>query len=254
MRYRLDIAYHGGGFHGWQKQPGPRTVQGELELWLARLVGVAEPLAVTGAGRTDAGVHAEQMVAHFDCEATLECDILLDRLKAALPDDMAALALGPAPPDFHARYSALRKTYEYRLATEKSPFDRDRVWHAPRPFDLRTAQAAAATVLGRHDFSGFCRAGSLRENNTCRVTLSSWESLGAEYRFRITADRFLHEMVRLLVGTMVQIARGGSPVGLMQEIIERRDVTLCGNAAPPHGLTLIAVEYPPAFPPGDNFG
>jgi len=254
LRYRLDIAYHGGAFHGWQKQPGLRTVQGELELWLTRLVGAAEPLAVTGAGRTDAGVHAERMAAHFDCGADLECDALLERLKAALPEDMAALALSRVPPDFHARYSATRKSYEYRLATVQSPFGRDRVWHAPRPFDLQAAQAAALTVLGQHDFSGFCRAASLRENNTCRVTLSAWEGWGVEYRYRVTADRFLHEMVRLLVGTMVQIARGVSPVGLMQEILERRDVTLCGNAAPPHGLTLIAVEYPPVHPQGDDFG
>jgi tRNA pseudouridine38-40 synthase len=197
---------------------------GELELWLNRLLG-RSPIAVTGAGRTDAGVHAERMSAHFDTPGNVDVGALLVRLRAALPDDLAALALTPVPDNFHARYSALRKTYEYRLSVERSPFARDRVWQIPRPFEIGLAREAAKSILGEHDFSGFCLATSLRENNSCFVSQSGWDSIGAEFRYRVTANRFLHEMVRLLVGTMADIARGNRPIAAMGEILQRRDVS-----------------------------
>lgn len=244
LRYRIDLSYHGAAFHGWQKQPGLRTAQGEIELWLGRLLGSPDPLPVTGAGRTDAGVHAECMVAHFDTAPIWNPQDIAHRLNAALPEDIAILALREVPDDFHARYSAKRKTYAYRLTLRKSPFERDRRWHVFPPFDLSRATEAGSMILGAHDFSGFCRATSRKENNWCNVTHSEWECDHDAATFRVTADRFLHEMVRLLVGTMVDIARGVRPVALMDEILSRGDVTLCGNAAPPHGLTLIGIEYP----------
>jgi len=243
MRFRLDVVYHGREFHGWQRQPGLRTVQGELELWLARLLGGAPPIAVTGAGRTDAGVHATGMVAHFDTDTAFAPDELLRRLQVALPPDLAVKSLVPADAGFHARHSAASRTYSYRIATTPTPFGRDRHWQVFEPLDSALLSAAAAIVVGEHDFSGFCRSESRKDDNRCRVSESRWQRDEGVFLYWICADRFLHEMVRLLVGTMVDIGRGHFSLERMTEILESGDVRLCGDAAPAHGLTLELVEY-----------
>ena len=243
-RYRLDCAFHGGGFHGWQRQPGLRTVQGELEEWLAKLLGSEAPIAVTGAGRTDAGVHARGMVAHFDWPDDIDTPQLLHRVISALPDDLTVHDLRQVDPGFHARYSAVQKAYEYRVSNQPSPFERDRTWfiHGDVNWDILSQTASA--IIGENDFAGFCIAESVKPNTICRIFSAQWHTDGAVWRFRITGDRFLHQMVRLLVGTQIDIARGRWPAERMQEILTQRDVRLCGQAAPPHGLTLVSVEYP----------
>lgn len=243
-RYRLDCAFHGARFHGWQRQPALRTVQGELEEWLAKLLGAQTPISVTGAGRTDAGVHARGMVAHFDWPEKIDAPDLLHRLTSALPDDLIVNDLRPIDPGFHARYSALQKTYEYRVSNQPSPFERDRTWFIHGDVRWDELSDAANAILGENDFAGFCIAESLKPNTVCRVHAARWHTDGTVWRFRITADRFLHQMVRLLVGTQIDIARGRWPVDRMHEILDARDVRLCGQAAPAHGLTLISVEYP----------
>ncbi len=247
MRYRLDIAFHGANFHGWQRQSDLRTVQGELELWLSRLLSDPDGIAVTGAGRTDAGVHATGMVAHFDTERELDCAQLALRLHAALPPDVVVNRISPVAPDFHARYSAVARSYEYRITTERTPFERDRVWQVAAPLDLSAMEGAAALVLGSHDFSGFCVAASRKEENTCDLTHSSWEQGDSLFIYRLRSDRFLHMMVRLLVGTMIDIGRGRWAPDQITQILDSGDVRQCGTAAPPHGLTLIRVEYSGEF-------
>ena len=249
VRYRIDLAFHGAQFHGWQRQPGLRTVQGELEMWLSRLLPDHDPVTLTGAGRTDAGVHAEHMVAHFDSHSIIDPAQLTLRLQAALPDDISVLGLVPVTGDFHARFSAVARTYVYRICTCPNPFGRDRAWRIPPAFSLEIAQDAASRILGGHDFSGFCLAASQRESMTCLVRESRWEQIEDGYAYQVTANRFLHGMVRLLVGTMADISRGRWPAQRMEEILERKDVRLCGMAAPPHGLTLVQIEYPDSVVP-----
>jgi tRNA pseudouridine38-40 synthase len=244
LRYRIDLAYHGAGFHGWQRQPHLRTVQGELELWLARLLASAQRIAITGAGRTDAGVHATGMVAHFDADQVFDCDQLTMRLHAALPPDLVVSRISPAGQDFHARYSAIARTYEYAITNRRAPFGRDRVWFLPGPLDPTALEDAAAAVIGPHDFSGFCIAASRKEHGTCHVTHSEWRSHGDLLICRVRADRFLHMMVCLLVGTMVDVGRGRWSPDRVREILDTGDIRLCGGTAPAYGLTLVAVEYP----------
>jgi len=244
MRYRIDIAFHGAGFHGWQKQPGCRTVQGEIELWLERLVGHGTPVSVTGAGRTDSGVHAAGMVAHFDTPSPIEPASLIHRLRVALPHDLVVTSLYAVSNDFHARYSATSRAYRYRIRLGRWPFERDREWQIHEELDIALLSTASQIILGRHDFSGFCRAESRRESNLCDISRSEWSLDGPRLTYLIRADRFLHEMVRLIVGTSVAIARGHLELGTMTQILNSGDVRLCGDAAPPHGLTLEAVEYP----------
>ncbi len=244
QRYRIDVAYHGGRFHGWQRQPNVRTVQGELELWLARILESGQPVSVTGAGRTDAGVHAEGMVAHFDIDTPIDTDNLVHRLNSALDDDVVAKSIAPVAPDFHARYSAVSKTYCYRLRTVPSPFGRDRIWQLHHDLDMNRLTDAAGQIIGRHDFAGFCRAESRKPNTVCIILESGWVIRNDCLEYWIKGDRFLHEMVRLIVGTMVDIGRGLLNADHIADILKSGDVRLCGQAAPPHGLTLATVEYP----------
>jgi tRNA pseudouridine38-40 synthase len=244
MRYRLDVAYHGRDFHGWQKQPGLRAVQGELEMWISRLLDSDSAVAITGAGRTDAGVHALALPAHFDSPVLIDEIHLQHRLRAALPQDMSILRLHRVADDFHARYSAIARRYTYKIHLGAWPFDRDREWQIHKLLDVGTLRASAAAVLGQHDFSGFCRTISQRENNRCHVTESRWDNDGDRLVYTVRADRFLHEMVRLMVGTFVASARGRWTPDYIPEILRSGDVRLCGDAAPPHGLTLEKVEYP----------
>lgn len=242
VRYRLDVAYHGREFHGWQKQPGARTVQGELELWLSRFVGGT--VRVTGAGRTDAGVHAFDMPAHFDWSEPIDTVRLRRRLRAALPHDLSILRLHRVADRFHARYSAVGRRYSYQIRLGSWPFAMDRQWQIHGALDIGTLNACAALVIGRHDFSGFCRMVSRAENNRCTVCESNWKCANRELVYTIRADRFLHEMVRLLVGTFVAAARGRWPPEHIAGILSNGSVGKCGDAAPPHGLTLEEVYYP----------
>jgi len=244
MRYRLDVAFHGAEFHGWQKQPGLRTVQGELETWIARLLGDAPEVSVVGAGRTDAGVHAALMPTHFDQLAPIDADTLYRRLQVALPEDLKALSLQPVADSFHARYSASSRRYVYRIRIGHWPFDRDREWQIYEDPDFSVLQSCADLLMGNHDFRGFCLANSMRENNRCNIMESSWHQEGPLLTYTVRADRFLHEMVRLLVGTSVSAARGLWGSERVYEILQSGQVGLCGDAAPPHGLTLEEVTYP----------
>jgi tRNA pseudouridine38-40 synthase len=240
-RYKLTLEYNGAGFAGWQIQPDERTVQGELQLRLGWLCG--PETRVTGAGRTDAGVHALGQVAHFDADPIASSPDFLDRLNSALPHDIAALRLDEVNADFHARYSARRKTYRYRIACAPTAFATGFAWRVHGKIDWSAVVEATTFLSGRHDFAGFCLAASQKEDTSCRIMAAEWTRNDRESVFEITGDRFLHRMVRLAVGTLIDIGRGRWSPDHIRNILTSSDVRLAGQAAPPDGLYLVSVDY-----------
>lgn len=248
--WRLVVEYDGSAFAGWQRQAGGmRTVQGVLEETLARLA--TSRVAVIGAGRTDAGVHAEGQVANARAATRLAPDELLRAWNALLPPDVAILRLCRAPDDFHARRAARSKLYVYRLwtAEQRSPLRRRRMlWKRP-PLDLDGLRAAAALLEGTHDFASFCAAGGDAHGTVRTVTRAEWiGAVGGELRFEIEGTGFLRHMVRNLVGSLLEVGRGRRPPEWIGELLEVRDRRGAGPTAPPHGLTLVAVDD--GFPEG----
>lgn len=242
-RTRFLIEYDGTDYAGWQMQPNARTVQGEIERALAVLARA--PVGVTGSGRTDAGVHARGQVAHADLPE-LDPFRLRGSLNGLLPPDIAVLAVELAPEGFHARYDANRRLYHYHATTEPRALDRaTRVELRPEP-DLEAMNAAALALIGRHDFDSFCRTQSATVNRVCTVERAAWVPDGrdGDWRFEIAADRFLHGMVRAIVGTLLQVGRGQRPASDLPQILAARDRRVAGPAAPGHGLVLHHVQYP----------
>lgn len=247
-RTRLLIEYDGTEFSGWQTQPGERTVQGEIERALATILGSAPPFK--GSGRTDAGVHARGQVAHFDTPEAPDVFRLRNSLNGLLPNAIAVLAAEPAPEDFHARYSARRRTYHYHVAT--APRALDRLWRTSLRStpDVEAMNVAASALLGTHEFSSFCRTRSETTNRVCTVHHACWVPGGrpGDWRFEIQANRYVHGMVRAIVGTLLEIGRGRRAADSIPDLLASGDRRLAGAAAPPHGLVLHRVEYDvPAF-------
>lgn len=249
---RIDLAYDGTDFHGWQVQPGGlRTVQGELVAALRRLV----PLDgfPPGAGRTDAGVHARGQV----CSVALADPAHVDRIAGAvphmMPDDVVIRAVTAAAPAFHARFGARGRAYTYRFVTERDPFRRrDHLWIDPRT-DREAMAAACEHLVGDHDATSLCRTSSLEEGRTrsvIRRAQITWD--GPVGRFEIEADRFLHSMVRIVVGTLLEVGAGKRPVDTFRDVLAARDRRTAGATAPAHGLCLERVDYdgPSSSPEG----
>lgn len=240
---KLVLEYQGGGFAGWQVQPGRRTVQGEIEGALSKLLG--EKVALAGAGRTDAGVHARGQVASFQTASPRSVEVLRRALNATLGRDLyvrEARDLG-ARSRFHARFSAQSRVYEYRLVLGRSPLRRESAWEVTYPLALDAMRQAAAALIGGHDFTTFSSARAETRTRLCRVKRATWSRRGDALVFRIEADRFLQTMVRSLVGTMVDIGRGRLRPGSMRRMLSARDRSLAGTTAPPHGLCLVSVKY-----------
>ncbi len=247
-RVRLDLAYDGTDFAGWAQQPDRRTVQGVVQDALGVLLR-ADPPRLQVAGRTDAGVHARGQVAHADLPAELAGDrLLLRRLNGLLPVDVRVRRVGPAPDGFDARFSALTRTYRYRVADGPEavdPLRRHDVLTWPRPLDLAALEQACAPLLGEHDFAAFCKR---REGATTirRLLELGWER-GEDGLLVMTvqADAFCHSMVRSVVGAMLAVGEGRRDPDWPAGLLDRRDRASDVAVAPPHGLTLEAVAYPP---------
>jgi len=241
---KLILEYDGTRYHGWQRQKNAPTIQEAVEQALARLTG--EAIRVIGSGRTDAGVHALAQVASFHTASTLPLSAFLNGLNSLLPLDIAILDVAEAPRDFHARKSARAKTYEYRILNRpvRSPLHRGYSWWISQPLNLSAMQAAAAALLGEHDFSAFQASGSSVKNSVRRITRADWIETPADTLiFTITATGFLRGMVRSLTGTMVEVGRGKRRPEDLAGLLQTGERRRTGPTAPPQGLFLMEVVY-----------
>lgn len=246
-RFRLTVHYDGTYFFGWQLQAKGRTVQGEMEAALERLTGARRP--VVAAGRTDSGVHSTGQVVAVTLPTRWEADELHRALNAALPGDIWVESACVTDPDFHPRYSAQARSYRYQLglsALAFSPFHKPWCWPLIREVDVDLLHQGAAHVLGEHSFRAFAKVGQEARGDRCTVTEARWVPWGElGLSFQITANRFLHHMVRYLMGTMVDIARDRRPLDDLVELLSVPDTKLTTSPpAPPEGLFLSKVHYP----------
>ncbi len=252
IRLRLDLAYDGSDFSGWAAQPGRRTVQAVLEDALGRVLRLPEPARLTVAGRTDAGVHAAGQVAHLDVPATAwpaDAGRALRSLGGVLPPDVRVRGLAPAPPGFNARFSALWRRYRYRVGDSPAAADplrrHDTLWY-PRPLDVDRMNAAASSLLGEHDFAAFCRR---REGATTvrRLLRLDWARRGdGVAEATVVADAFCHNMVRAMVGALLAVGEERREPGWPGQVLAAAVRDGAVHVAPPHGLCLAEVCYPPA--------
>jgi tRNA pseudouridine38-40 synthase len=241
---RLLVQYDGTGFVGWQRQESGESIQRLLEAALERIEG--RHVTVHGAGRTDAGVHALGQVASVRLESPLDEATLARALNANLPETIRVMDVRAVADDFHARFSARSKTYEYRIWNGPAcpPFERLYVWHIPQPLDLEAMQAASASIVGTHDFAVFQGSGAIMRTTVRTVTEAGWHSVADERLvFTISGDGFLRHMVRSIVGTLVEVGRGWRARDDVARLLEGGARTDVGRTAPATGLFLVCVEY-----------
>ncbi len=244
QRYFLLLSYDGTAYHGWQIQPNAQSVQEHLEQALSRIL--QEDIRLTGAGRTDTGVHARQFFAHFN---TRKENLQQDRrfiygLNGILPPDIAAKAVYPVKDHCHARFDAISRSYEYIIARQKDPFYQQYAWLLKGGLEVARMNCAALVLLQYQDFTSFSKLHAEVKTNNCNVSHAEWQSRGDKLVFTITANRFLRNMVRAIVGTLVDVGFGKiSPEGF-RDIIEAKDRGLASASAPAKGLFLTSVEYP----------
>ena len=247
MRIALGIEYDGTSYNGWQRQKTGLGVQQRLEEALSLVAN--EPVEVTCAGRTDTGVHASGQVVHFDTSAERSDRGWLLGANSNLPPDISVTWVKPVDDDFHARFSAVSRSYKYLILNrlQRSALHRERAWWVHQPLDEQCMHAAAQALLGEHDFSAFRAAGCQASSAMRDVTKISVTRSGNWVTLDVTANAFLMHMVRNITGTLAVIGRGEAPVEWLAEVLESRDRTAAGVAAPPHGLTLVDVAYPASF-------
>ena len=240
MRYRIDLSYVGTRYHGWQSQPNATSVQETLEDALGKVL--REKISVTGCGRTDTGVHAEYYVAHFDANAEID-DKTTDRINGLLPDDISIFSIAKADENFHARFDAKKRSYKYVITQRKNPFLKGFAWYVRNPLDLPKMQEAANRLFDYTDFTSFSKLHTDVKTNNCKIYRAEFEKNGDEIIFHISADRFLRNMVRAIVGTLVEVGKGKISVDDFCKIIEMKDRCEAGQSVPAEGLFLTEVEY-----------
>lgn len=244
-RLKLTVHYDGSAFHGWQYQPDQRTVQGELESTLSRLAN--SPRVAVGSGRTDTGVHATGQVVSVDMPARWDERTLRKALNATLPDDIWIESVEHAPKGFHPRFDAVARTYRYDVGTDPlsgSPFHRRWCWAIGVPLDRDALDRLARKLPGTRSFRPFSKSGQPERGYECTVTRAAWTAWDLGLRFEITANRYLHHMVRYLVGTMVHIGIGKRSAEHFDALLKGDPDLLTSPPAPPEGLFLTLVEYP----------
>ena len=241
MRYCIEFSYSGKNYFGYQIQPNQISVQEVLENALSTIL--REKIKTTGAGRTDTGVHAKKIFAHFDTEKSLP-ENLTYQLNSFLPSDISISRIFEVRNDFHARFDATFRTYEYYITLEKNPFTQESSWQIwKRDLDVNQMNEACEILFEYKDFTSFSKLHTDNKTNNCKIYKAFWEQNGAELKFTISADRFLRNMVRAIVGTMVEIGNGKIEAQDLRKIIEAKKRSSAGTSAPAQGLFLVDVGY-----------
>ncbi len=242
-RYFITLCYDGTAYHGWQIQPHSSSVQEELQRALSTLLRC--PMEVVGAGRTDTGVHARKMVAHFDYDgAPLDCPQLAYKLNKLLPRDIAVQNVEPVAADMHARFSALSRTYHYFVHLDKDPFARAYSWQVYGQPDFELMNRAAKVLMEYRDFTSFSKLHTDTKTNDCTITEAHWDQVAPnQWRFTISANRFLRNMVRAVVGTLVEVGRGRMSIDDLRHVIEAKNRCRAGDSVPGNALFLVDVQY-----------
>ncbi len=241
LRYFIEFSYNGKNYFGYQIQPNAVSVQEEMEKALSTIL--REDIKTTGAGRTDTGVHAKKIFAHFDTEKVLDQD-LSRKLNSFLPPDISVKRIFQVKDDFHARFDATYRTYEYYISLDKNPFTQDSAWqHWRRPLDINTMNEACKILFEYEDFTSFAKLHTDNKTNLCKIYKAEWEQEGSELKFTVSANRFLRNMVRAIVGTMVDIGAGKLKPEDLRTVIENKNRNSAGTSAPAHGLYLVDVGY-----------
>lgn len=242
MRYFITFSYDGTAYHGWQIQPHSVSVQEEIQKALSTLL--RRPMEVVGAGRTDTGVHARKMFAHFDSEYELECPQLVYKLNKLLPRDIAVQQVERVADDMHARFSAKSRTYHYYVHLDKNPFLRSYSWQVYGNPDFELMNRAAAVLMEYTDFTSFSKVNTDTKTNDCIITEAHWDRVAdGQWRFTITANRFLRNMVRAIVGTLMEVGRGRMTIEQLRNVVDAKDRCRAGDSVPGNALFLVDVKY-----------
>lgn len=245
QRYFIYLAYDGSNYHGWQIQPNGSSVQECLMKALSTFL--RQEIDVVGAGRTDAGVHASLMVAHFDYEEILDPAVVTEKLNRLLPPDISVYKVCLVKSDAHARFDAIARTYKYYVTAAKFPFNRQYRWRMYCPLDYERMNEAARILFEYIDFTSFSKVHTDAKTNICHITHAEWTKVENEdttWVFTIRADRFLRNMVRAIVGTLVEVGRGKMSIEDFRKVIENQNRCKAGTSAPGQALFLVNVEYP----------
>lgn len=242
-RYFIYLGYNGKNYCGWQVQPNGMTVQQAVENALATLL--RKPVPIVGAGRTDAGVHARTMIAHFDWEDEIkDLAFLAEKLNRLLPKDIAVYKIVPVKAEAHARFDATSRTYKYYITTKKDPFNYDLVYKFPGRLDFDLMNEACKVLFEYIDFTSFSKLHTDVKTNNCHIKQAGWRKEGDVWVFTVCADRFLRNMVRAIVGTLLEVGRGKLSIDGMRKVIEAKDRCKAGTSVPGHALFLVDVTYP----------
>lgn len=242
MRYFSELSYLGKNYHGWQAQPDAISVQQVVQK--AMSIVLRKPTEVVAAGRTDAGVHATQMFIHFDTELELDSNIYCYKINALLPKDIAFHTIFKVNDQAHTRFDALKRSYQYKVLQGRSPFNIETHWQVYRPLNIEAMNKAARFLLDYKDFKCFSKTKTDVRTYNCTITRAEWVQHNNELIFHISADRFLRNMVRAIVGTLYKIGQGRMEPEEIKKIIESRDRSNAGTSVPAHGLFLTEIKYP----------
>ena len=242
MRYCIECSYNGSKYHGWQKQPNASTVEGVLSQCIG--LRLSEKIVLTGAGRTDTGVHAFQMFAHFDVDNEIDDDVrFLQQLNSFLPDDILIHSIFKVPPVFHARFSAVERTYQYFISKKKNIFN-ENMYFFPNTLHVPKMNDACEFLLGEKDFTSFSKANTDTHTNDCNVKKAIWADEGDCLTFTISANRFLRNMVRSIVGTLIDVGQEKLKPENVLDIIKKKDRSEASMSAPANALFLKEIIYP----------
>lgn len=248
MRYFIELSYNGKVYHGWQNQPNAISVQEVIEKALSMLL--SEEIDILAAGRTDAGVHAVQMYAHFDSDSNFKAEELAYKLNAFLPQDIAVYHIFEVKPDAHARFDAISRTYLYRIALKKNVFNFDNAYLMKKSLRLDLMNQASEILLGHQDFQCFSKAHTDVKTYYCNVMKAEWKQVEDELHFTVKADRFLRNMVRAIVGTLINVGLEKISIDDLYTIIQSKNRSEAGYSVPAHGLYLVNIDYPESIKHG----